>query len=77
MICIVQMDKGSENIIPQPTGWIIATDIREAERKASLIGHQKLAKWLSVHRGLMPGKYFPDISNDSGQMFILCSADNF
>ncbi len=72
MICIIGMDKGTPNTNPQPTGWIIATDIDDARRQAESIGDTQLAQWLySQHYDPQPGKYdLPEIF-DKGQRFML------
>jgi len=43
MICIIAFDKESENINPEPKGWIIATDNNDARRKLEDSGDTKLA----------------------------------
>ena len=74
MICIIQMDKGTPNTNPQPSGWIIAHDISEAEKIAFGCGQQRLSEWLKDHDGsLSPGKYELEPAQDKGQTFVLYS----
>lgn len=77
MICIIQMDKGTPNINPQPCGWLIANDIAGAERRALALGQIKLADWLKEHNGLLePGKYELEAAEGHGQLFVLFSQDH-
>jgi hypothetical protein len=39
MICIVDIQGG------EPTGWILATDIHDARRKADDAGRRDIAEW--------------------------------
>ena len=72
MICIIQVDKGTPNINPQPTGWIIAHDIAEAEKIAWGCGQGRLSEWLKERTGtLTPGKYELESAEGHGQLFVL------